>query len=440
MRLFVAVAALAAAVLMCPIAEAASVSVGETVDNRYPGYGTYGPDNDAALYRAAPGEANRLLVSYAGDAQTVTLTDPGATITAGPGCTSVDMHTAVCRASRHPFIQHTEAELGDGDDEVRTYRPTPFPIGGVVAFGGPGDDLLDGGAGDDELDGGGGRDTMLGGAGDDVVIDGDRSGSNVGSDTLDGGDGDDLVAYRQRTAGVQVDIARDSGHGEPGEDDVVRAVEHAMGGSGRDSLLGDDDGNVLLGEGGDDLLAGRGGEPGRNDDWADRLYGGSGADRLEGSDDEDLLAGEGHLDSVSCAGAYDTVSDPQAGEVVESRCEEISFYDVEREGGVTFDPHPAKRSRGSAYFRFACPEYDADDGEVPGCPGTIKMREASGARRVLGRGRVRYRRVTPPLSRVRLTSTGRRLARRRQGVVVTISIRGRRWQPVAWSIRLRIPR
>ena len=437
-----AAATLAASVLMCPIAEAATVSVGATVDNRYPGYGTYGPDNDAALYRAAPGEANRLLVSYAGDAESVTLTDPGATITAGPGCTSVDMHTAVCRASRHPFIQHTEAELGDGDDEVRTYRPTPFPIGGVVAFGGPGDDLLDGGAGSDELDGGGGRDTMLGGAGHDVVTDGDRSGSNVGSDTLDGGDGLDLVAYRQRTAGVQVDIADGSGDGEPGEDDVVRAFEDITGGSGNDRLFGDDDSNALRGEGGDDLLVGRGGEADADDNWGDRLYGGRGADRLEGGDGEDALDGEGDRDSISCGGADDSVSDPQGGEVIESRCEEVSFYDVEREGGVRFDPHPAKRSRRSAYFRLPCPEYDGEAGEFVPCPGSVKMREASGARRVLGRGRVRYRRAasTPPLSRVRLTSTGRRLARRRQGVVVTVSIRGRRWQLIAWSIRLRVPR
>ena len=45
---------------------------------------------DEVHYVAAPGEANRLLVSYAGDARSVTVSDRVAVITATGSCTSID--------------------------------------------------------------------------------------------------------------------------------------------------------------------------------------------------------------------------------------------------------------------------------------------------------------------------------------------------------------
>jgi hypothetical protein len=428
-------------------AGAATVHVGTAPEARFAPYGSYA-ESEAVFYVAAPGERNRLLVAYARDALSVTVTDPGAVVEAGESCVSIDAHTARCRArpdpvGTGPHLQHAEADLGDLDDELRTDRPTPYPIGGVAARGGPGDDLLDGGAGPDELDGGGGRDVLLGGAHGDVLSDGDLSGAEgplgPASDLMDGGPGRDLVAYAQRTAGVDVDIADARPDGEPGEGDVVRAVEDVAGGEGSDRLRGDGRANLILGGGGADLLVGRDNPPSRLRS-NDQLIGGDGDDRLVGGDGADFLEGGPGLDALSCGPGADTVGDPAGGELVEPLCEEVVFF-ISEDDSFALDPYPYVRSRRAVALRFECPTYELDDGEFFPCHGRILVREAAGARRVLGFGRVSVRRASPPArARVALTALGRRLARRPGGVAATFSVRGYRLPRVAWTIALRTPR
>nr|MDQ5808602.1 hypothetical protein [Actinomycetota bacterium] len=156
--------ATAVALLLPAAAEAATVHVAAAPEARYRPYGYYS-GSEAVFYQAGLGERNRVLVSYSPDARIVTIEDPGAIIEAREGCTLENEHKALCAArpgSGQSFLQHAEVDLGDLDDEVRTFRSTTYPVGGVAARGGPGDDLLDGGAGPDELSGGGGRDTVLG--------------------------------------------------------------------------------------------------------------------------------------------------------------------------------------------------------------------------------------------------------------------------------------
>jgi Ca2+-binding RTX toxin-like protein len=69
---------------------------------------------------------------------------------------------------------------------------------------------------------------------------------------------------------VVVDLAAGRATGEF-ETDVLRGIENAESGNGRDVLRGDAGPNVLRGHGGADVLAGRGG--------VDDLYGGAKADR-----------------------------------------------------------------------------------------------------------------------------------------------------------------
>jgi RTX calcium-binding nonapeptide repeat (4 copies) len=366
-------------------AGAATVRVGDPYKPRYPGYSVYG-SQDFVYYEADPGERNRLLVSYAGDAQSVTVSDPGAVIRAGESCTSLDEHTARCVArpgGQSSNIQHTQAGLGDGDDEVHTSRPTPFPIGGVSAFGGPGDDLLDGGAGKDELDGGGGRDRLLGGDDSDVLRDGDVSGARgvvrPGPDLLDGGEGRDLVIYSQRTRPVTVNLGSDRPAGERGEGDAVIRVEDVVGTGKADRLFGGEGANELRGRRGADLLVGYAGKAPDPAADADSLDGGPGRDRLLGGDGPDSLRGGLGPDALSCGGEDDQVAEPERGELLKADCERVGLIGLRPERGilVRLATYPLTRSATAFEFDLFCP--DDPDGEYILC-------EARGRHRCWGAG------------------------------------------------------
>jgi Ca2+-binding RTX toxin-like protein len=421
--------ALAALLLAPTAADAATVTV--RAADRF---------TDEVHYVAAPGEGNRLLVSYAGDARSVTVSDPGAVIVATGSCTSIDASSARCvkrPEASSDFLQSTRAELGDRDDEVRTFRPTPFPIGGVTAFGGPGDDLLDGGAGPDRLNGGGGTDTLLGGDSTDVLTDGDAGdGIDGDSDILDGGAGHDEVSYRHRTGAVGVDLRKDQA-GEITEADTVRAVESATGGAGDDILIGDGGLNGLTGGAGDDVLSGRAGSSATG--LPEILRGGTGRDTIRGGAGPDAIVPGRGRDRVGCGRGSDAVSWPQAGELLRRRCEIVRFpFGAAREDTLSFSPHPRSVTAAAATFRLACPDFELNDGELASCRGPFALRD--GARQLLGRGTIADdgRRATFDV-RAGLTARGARLAGRRGGVAATASIRGRGLPTRAWTIRLRIP-
>lgn len=437
-----AMAVCAAAVLLAPpSATAATVTVRPDPDTVYEGSDE--PAYDEVFYVAGPGERNRLLVSYAGDARSITVTDPGAVITASGSCVSIDAHTARCvrrPEARVEWLQSTRVELGDLDDELRSTRPGPAPIGGLVADGGAGDDLLDGGDGSDRLDGGGGRDQLLGGAGLDSLSDGDRDeaagDAGPGPDLLDGGSGVDEVSYAQRTRPVRVSLGDDETDGAAGEGDVVRAVEDASGGAGDDRIVGDDRVNHLTGGDGSDHLSGRGGR-GRYG-IGDRLDGGAGADRLSGGDGPDDLTGGSGIDVLRCGPHVDAVRSPRAGELLRPDCEFVSFsFGTGDENSLAFAPYPRSAERTSVTFRMGCPVFETHDGEPAACDGRLTLREAGGRRRLLGRGRFFDRGTRDSFDvRVALTDLGRRRARSGRGVQTTASIRGRSLPSVSWSLRL----
>jgi hypothetical protein len=438
----VALAAVALLLLLPGLARAAAVHVAPAPAPRHPGNSVYGSFEDAVYYQAGPGEANRLVVSSGRDVDgfpDITVHDPAADVQAGAQCTSLDAHTAVCTRSASRAIGVTEARLGDGDDELRVSELGAFNPQ-VNGFGGPGDDLLQGGPVRDELDGGGGRDRLFGGADRDVLSDGDRSGApgdaGPGPDLMDGGPDQDLVSYQQRSAAVTVDLLSATTAGEPGEGDQLRNIEDADGGPRADRLSGTALDNTLRGHGGADVLVGL--------DGNDGLEGGVGPDRLAAGNGDDRLLPGGGIDSFSCGLGTDSVSHPVAGEVV-GRCEEIFYSDL---GGgsdlnyILFPPHPVATSRKLAEFAIGCPSFDEDDGAPQPCAGRLTIREAFGRHRILGRARVsessRHEHV-----RVKLNALARRLVRRRQGVFVTVYLRGdqsvrlpRPLPNVAWSIRL----
>ena len=420
------------------------------------------------LYRAAPGEANRVLLVTVDDA-TIDVSDPGASIAPGRGCRAVDAHLVRCSTAAFPGrlgLIGADVRAGDMDDVVETRGP------GLSADGGPGDDRLEV-ASDVRgvLDGGGGRDTLLGGANSDVLIDGDASGA-ADADILDGREGGAEVSYAARTEPVRVDLAR-SVAGEPGEGDVIRSISGVIGGAGADDLRGDGDVNGLVGGAGDDRLIGRGGDDflnggrgsdhldgGANDDrlvagpgrdtatggaGMDYLDGGRGADRLRGGGDADVLIwGDAH-----CGAGEDLVT-PSANDYVAPDCEAARFLFASRVADfrvTDLDPNP-RRGSATLVFRVRCP-YIETDGYPSPLPlrGTVRLTTRSGV--LVGMGRVsRSARscgsggalegsLDLPVAsiRVALTGAGRQLLARGRALV-TVRFSGRNVPPVPWRIRL----
>lgn len=159
----------ACALVVAPAAEAATARVWAT---------------KVVDYAAAPGEANVLQASASGT--TVTLTDDGATIAPGLGCSAVSAHRVTCEITTLPALS---AALGDGDD-----RATVSGLLSAVLDGGAGADVLTGAEAPDVLEGGPGEDDLRGGGGDDSLF-GDGPGLAVGggADRLDGGPGADAL-------------------------------------------------------------------------------------------------------------------------------------------------------------------------------------------------------------------------------------------------------
>ena len=133
---------------------------------------------------------------------------------------------------------------GPGDDDL-TGDGGPNTLSG-----GDGDDTLTGAGGNDTLRGGDGTDTLDGGSGDDLLVPGSGGGVN------DGGSGGetngDTVSYQDLSSGVTVNLDTDNVTGAVTQ--TVPNVENAEGGSGNDTLIGDNGDNDLSGGPGDDLL------------------------------------------------------------------------------------------------------------------------------------------------------------------------------------------
>jgi hemolysin type calcium-binding protein len=448
LRLVVPPAVIAVLLLVPGLARASEVHIAASPDHAAPccSYGSDYSDNDSVYYVADPGERNRVVLSSGtgtNQFNDLTVHDPGAVIRAGDHCVSIDQHTARCQGESS--LSRPQVHLGDEGDEVRISEAGGL-IPNVYADGGPGDDLLVGGPNHDWLVGGGGHDMLFGGGYNDILDDGDATGApgdaGPGPDLADGGAGRDLVTYQRRTAPVTVDLGSGGPAGEAGEGDQLRDIENAVGGGASDRLAGTAFDNELRGRGGADVLTGRQGK--------DRIYGGSGRDRIDAGDGDDFLDPGDQADDFSCGLGNDVIVSPAPAEVI-GRCELMTF-DLTRAAGarpgegsesITLPPHPESTSKTALRFLIACPEPVVDDGISFPCAGTLKVREASGRRRLLGkvvRLPNRKRRAVP--ARVRLNSLGRKLIRRRGGVLATVVMRGAKSSlplpAIAWTIRLRL--
>lgn len=195
--------------------------------------------------------------------------------------------------------------------------------GGMTIIGSADDNHLVGGAGNDLIDGG------------------------LGADQMSGGAGIDTVDYTSRGAHVTATIGVGDTDGEDGEGDgIVGDVENVRGGSGNDTIAGNELANVLDGGAGADNIsggdgvdavdysrrtaavnvtlnggAGNDGEAGENDTIAadvEGAFGGSGDDKLVGAAGNGFLSGFGGNDDLSDVGGVDTLDAGIGNDVIDS--------------------------------------------------------------------------------------------------------------------------
>jgi Ca2+-binding RTX toxin-like protein len=297
-------AAALVATLLAPLAaNAATVSV------------SYEAARATLTVTAGEGEANRVTVELRRDAMADAwswlVTDTGARLLAGDGCTSVDEHSASCPArvpdsAQDPWHGTVAIALGDGDDWASAAGGCLASPHGVHPWscyatldGGAGDDTLfavelfevgndlSGGAGNDVLHGHG---DLRGGPGDDRLLAYPYDGQEAtfqggpGADTMIG-DAYGIVDYSDRGNAVFVTLnnkLRDDG--EKGENDLVLNVPEVYGGAGNDVLVGTERADWISGNGGSDTVRGKGG--------GDAIYGDGGEDALYGGRGDDDLVGD----------------------------------------------------------------------------------------------------------------------------------------------------
>lgn len=188
----------------------------------------------------------------------------------------------------------------DGDDRYYVYSGT------LIAYGGPGNDLIGGKEGNDRLYGGDGNDKIYAWAGDDFVDGGD------GDDNLSGADGNDTIYGRRGNDRLRSGDGKDIVYGGAGDDsidafynsigedryNVFQGSLVAYGGSGNDLIGGKEGNDTLDGGPDDDLLHGWGAD--------DQLMGGGGQDVLYGGDGNDILIGGPGFDKLYGGDGDDT--------------------------------------------------------------------------------------------------------------------------------------
>ncbi|MDG2523416.1 hypothetical protein P7B02_17955 [Caulobacter segnis] len=160
---------------------------------------------------------------------------------------------------------------GDGNDTLEGGTGNDILYGEAgddILRGGDGGDTLHGEAGKDTLDGGAGNDSLFGGAGDDLFL------VSGGADRYEGGEGVDTISFASLTGRVQVSMGVSNAQQITDSITVTLiGIENLIGGSGNDSLRGDDAANKIEGGARDDFLSGGLG--------ADTLDGGEGTDTVD---------------------------------------------------------------------------------------------------------------------------------------------------------------
>jgi hypothetical protein len=383
----------------------------------------YVEDEPHFAFSAEPGETNDLLLDENDDGDLM-VSDAGAPLTPGANCEAIDAHTARCSPWLVGGDVNLRVFLGDGDDQVHV---GPIPAGRILTVrgttvidGGDGDDLLDARrAAATVLDGGPGRDELYSG-----VIGGSLDGGDgTEPDLLVGSKRQDIVTYAGRTTPVTVNLSDKGTDGAPGEHDVLRSVEGAVGGTQADHLTGDDRKNVLFGGPGRDVLRGLGGDDG----FATGLTGLI----------PDPPTGSAAHDRVICGAGDDVVYGRRSTDETPRSCEGVIVRralpdELGGSGSALLAAYPA----GRRVSVFCSSEEDWEDPAVARmrCSGDMRLRDRH--HRLLAVAHFRRGRGVLT-SRLRFTRLGTRLAARPDGVLATVRYSGENMPTDGWRIHLR---
>ena len=172
-------------------------------------------------------------------------------------------------------------------------------IGGTGAdtlFGNSLNNTLTGGAGDDKLLGAGGNDLLIGGANNDTYIFVPSSGPEADQVTENIGEGTDTLNFAYLTTDVVLNLGSTSIQtvhtNRTLKLNSLSTFENAVGGTGRDTLLGNTLANRLTGGEGHNILVGmEAGDILEAGGGRDILVGGLGLDILIGGAGDDILIG-----------------------------------------------------------------------------------------------------------------------------------------------------
>jgi len=203
------------------------------------------------------------------------------------GGTGIDT-TSYARATSAVRVNLERPQVNSGEAAGDTYLSIENVVGSAFA------DTLNGDGGANRLEGGAGDDTLFGADGDDWLVGG------AGADQLNGGAGQNGVSYAGSRLEVTVNLGTLTATGGDATGDTLRNFVNAEGGSGRDTLFGDNRGNLLIGGAGRDMLDGGGGN--------DTLRGGAGPDQLSGGTGTDVIDYAGSATGVTVNLATGTAS------------------------------------------------------------------------------------------------------------------------------------
>jgi Ca2+-binding RTX toxin-like protein len=302
-----------------------------------------------AVFTGAPGEVNDVQIVPPFEAPaTLKITDAGAPLTAGAGCTQIDAHSAYCAETGHLPLN---VATGDMNDNVYL---ADYYFRRISVVGGRGDDKLyvssqngtpahiDGGPGKDDITANlqlGAEPVLRGGTDDDTLTIINAVGG------LEYGDaGNDRLVYRGFTQGFHFPLVLDGGGGNdtyafewqfvptamvPGSgidtlDETTAdpralgsltfdllscpgCVDRVIGTAQADQITGDFRPQAILGGDGDDVLDGGGGN--------DAILGQGGDDTITSRDER--------TDVVSCGAGTDTVVADRR-DIVASDCESVT--------------------------------------------------------------------------------------------------------------------
>jgi Ca2+-binding RTX toxin-like protein len=364
----------AAALAICAVWPATADALGVRAEDVFVGHDGMTAGVDVHV-TTAPGERNDVILQRRGDRLVVT--ERGAPLVVGDGCTALGADAASCPL---PLVLDTGVFvlLGDEADSIVVTVPPPTA---VVVFGGAGDDRLsglaglngeagddtisgarfaDGGAGDDHLTGGpaddrlaggGGADVLDGGPGDDMLV--DETSPDQGPDRLEGGPGRDLLDYGLHQESVVVDLGESDAQ-VAGTADFVTGFEDVQLGGGDDVVHGTDGRNAIWTGPGDDVIRAGGG--------SDTIFAGPGRDNVDAG--RDFLT-----DTIACGGGPDLL-DAEELDVIRA-CDVIDLDGADR-------PATRLQRRGrQVRVVLRCARVTTD------CRGDVELRTRGGS--VLGR-------------------------------------------------------